>query len=49
MKKTIKDLEKLSESSVKWAKTGLYYFFLPVVIVVGLKTVNWENIIGAAP
>lgn len=49
MKKTIKDIEKLSEGSVKWAKTGLYYAFLPIVLLVGFKTVNWESFTGASP
>lgn len=40
MKRTIKDIEKLSEGGVKWLKAGLYYIYLPIVIVIGLKTVN---------
>jgi hypothetical protein len=49
MKKTIKDLEKMSDSSMKWLKWGLYYVYLPVVVVVGIRTIRWENFSGAAP
>jgi hypothetical protein len=49
MKKTIKDIEKLGDGGIKWLKSGLYYLYLPVVLVVGLKTVNWENFLGPAP
>jgi hypothetical protein len=48
MKKTVKDIEKLSEGGVKWLKAGLYYIYLPVVLIVGLKTVNWDNFRGPA-
>ena len=49
MKKTVKDLEKAGSNSVKWAKAGIYYFYLPVVIVLGLKTVKWEMFFGQNP
>lgn len=42
MKKTVKDLEKAGASSIKWLKAGLYYLYLPAVILIGLKTVNWS-------
>lgn len=40
MKKTLKDIEKISDSGMKWLKSGLYYIYLPIVILVGFKTVN---------
>jgi hypothetical protein len=49
MKKTLKDIEKLRDSGIKWLKSGLYYLYLPLVLVVGLKTVNLENFLGPAP
>lgn len=48
MKKTVKDIEKISESGVKWLKASLYYLYLPVVLIVGLKTVNLDNFRGPA-
>ena len=49
MKKTIKDIEKLSDGSIKWFKKGLYYAFFPIVLIVGLKTVDWEKLYPSAP
>jgi len=49
MKKTIKDLEKIKDSSMKWFKAGLYYLTVPVVLFVGFRTVRWENFTQAAP
>lgn len=40
MKKTVKDVEKLSASSVKYLKVGLYYLSIPAVVAVGLKTID---------
>jgi hypothetical protein len=31
-----------------WIKTGVYYLFVPAVLIVGLTTVKFENIIGPA-
>lgn len=41
MKKTVRDLEKAGSSSVKWFKSGVYYLYLPAVLILGLKTVKW--------
>jgi hypothetical protein len=41
MKKTVKDLEKAGASSIKWLKTGLYYLYLPAVVLIGLTSVDW--------
>lgn len=41
MKKTVRDLEKAATGSIKWLKAGIYYLYLPVVVIIGLKTVNW--------
>ncbi len=49
MKKTVRDLEKAGAVSMKWLKTGLYYLYLPTVLILGLKTVNWEMLFGNAP
>lgn len=41
MKRTVKDVEKLSTNSIKYLKLGLYYLSLPVVVAVGLKTIDF--------
>lgn len=41
MKKTVRDLEKAGASSIKWLKAGLYYLYLPAVVLIGLRTVDW--------
>ena len=48
MKKTIRDLEKVGNSSVKWLKNGIYYLYLPTILILGLKTVKWEAFFPAA-
>ena len=40
MKKTVRDIEKLSEKSVKYIKLGLYYLAIPTVLALGVKTVD---------
>ncbi len=45
MKKTIKDLSNVSDKCFSMLKYGVYYFALPVVIVLGIKTVKMENIL----
>jgi hypothetical protein len=49
MKKTLKDIEKMGNSTVGWIKTGIYYLYLPVVIFAGIKTVSWEQLAGGPP
>jgi len=43
MKKTRRDIEKAGSASFKWVKTGIYYIFIPVVVVVGLKTMTFSK------
>jgi hypothetical protein len=40
MKKTVRDIEKLSDKSVKYIKMGLYYLAIPAVLALGAKTVD---------
>lgn len=40
MKRTVKDVEKLGQSSVKYIKMGLYYLTIPIVVAIGAKTVD---------
>ena len=40
MKKTVRDLEKMGGKGVNYVKTGLYYLFVPLVIGMGLRTVD---------
>lgn len=49
MKKTVRDLEKAGAASMSWIKFGLYYLYLPAVLALGLKNVNWEMLFGNAP
>jgi len=49
MKKTIKDLEKASASAVSWFKYAVYYLYMPAVLALGASTMNWSNLVGAAP
>ena len=49
MKKTVRDLEKAGSNSIKWLEAGTYYLYLPVVLVLGLKTVKWEAFFSQPP
>ena len=49
MKKTVRDLQKVSSSSIGWLKTGAYYLYLPTVLILGLKTVKWDMFLNQAP
>lgn len=40
MKQTIKDVQRLSKSSVKLIKMGIYYLAIPLFVAVGLQTVS---------
>lgn len=43
MQKTIRDLEKAGGKGVSYFKLGLYYLFVPVVVGMGLKTVDFSR------
>jgi hypothetical protein len=43
MKKTVRDIEKMSGKGVGYLKTGLYYLFVPVVIGLGIKSINFSK------
>lgn len=38
MQKTIKDLSKMSNHSIHYAKKALYYGYIPLILFLGLKT-----------
>lgn len=43
MQKTIQDLKKLSNKGQNLFKGFFYYAYIPVVVVLGLRTVSWEQ------
>lgn len=43
MQKTVQDIKKLSNQGQKVFKGLFYYAYIPVILVLGLKTVNWSN------
>ena len=49
MKKTVRDIQKAGDSSVKWLKTGAYYLYLPTVLILGFRTVKWDMFLSQAP
>ncbi len=44
MKKTIKDIEKYGTTTYNYLKTGIYYLFIPVVVGMGLKSIDFTKI-----
>ena len=49
MEKTVKDLKKLTNSGSKYLKSSIYYAYIPVILFLGFKTMNWDNITGKQP
>ena len=43
MKKTMRDLEKAGNKSVTYFKKGVYYLFVPLVIGMGIKTIDFSR------
>jgi hypothetical protein len=43
MQKTVQDLKKLTSKAINLGKGFLYYAYIPVVVYLGIKTVNWEQ------
>lgn len=43
MQSTIQDLSKLSSKGQNLFKAFFYYAYIPVVVVLGLRTVSWEQ------
>lgn len=46
MKKTVRDLNKLTSQGVSYLKAGLYYLAVPVVLGLGLKTMDLQRMFG---
>ncbi len=38
---TLKDIEKLSNKSVNVVKVAMYYAFIPTIVYLGARTINW--------
>ena len=46
MKKTVRDLNKLTSQGVSYLKAGLYYLAVPIVLGLGLKTMDLQRMLG---
>lgn len=45
MKKTIRDIEKIGGKGVSYFKAGLYYLFVPLVVGLGIKTIDFSRLL----
>lgn len=43
MKKTVKDINKLTTQGVKYLKAGVYYLTVPIVLGLGLKSIDFSR------
>jgi hypothetical protein len=41
MQRTLKDIQKLGSKGQHILKFGFYYFYIPIIVYLGVKTVNW--------
>lgn len=49
MERTVKDLKKIGDVSYKATKKAIYFGFIPLVLILGLKTVDWQNLFNQQP
>lgn len=49
MQKTVQDIKKLSNQGQKVFKGFFYYAYIPAIIILGLKTVDWANFTNPQP
>ena len=49
MQKTVQDIKKLAGQGQKVFKGFFYYAYIPVVVILGLKTVDWANFSNPQP
>lgn len=43
MNRTINDLKKLNNQGQKVFKSFFYYGYIPVILFLGIKTVDWQQ------
>lgn len=41
----VKDLKKIGTQSAQISKKLIYYGYIPLILYLGFKTVDWENLI----
>ncbi len=49
MERTVRDLKRLGNSTLRWTKTALYYGFIPAVVLLGLRTIRADQLMNQAP
>jgi ABC-type arginine transport system permease subunit len=40
---TVKDVMKITDKSVNVVKGAMYYAFIPAILYLGIKTVDWNQ------
>jgi len=43
MQKTVQDIKKMANQGQKLFKGFFYYAYIPAIIILGVKTVSWEQ------
>lgn len=49
MQRTINDISKFGNKSIHYGKKAIYYGYIPLIIALGLKTVNLGAMFGEQP
>lgn len=49
MQKTVQDIKKISSQGQKLFKGFFYYAYIPAIVILGLKTVDWQNFSNPQP
>lgn len=44
MKKTVKDINKLTTQGISYLKAGVYYLTVPIVLGLGLQSIDFARI-----
>lgn len=45
MEKTAKDLKKIGTTTLSLAKKAVYYGFIPTIIILGVRTIDFRNFV----
>ena len=49
MNRTLRDLNKIKDATLSVGKTVIYYGYIPLIVVLGMRTMNKEMLFGGQP
>lgn len=49
MDRTARDLKKVADGSMSLAKKALYYGYIPLILILGARTIRMDMLFGQPP